>query len=641
MHLPHRRNGEVMNKKIPVLLVLSLVLMPVLAEDKEITNPLAKFTHAYSTRTINPDGSSTDFLDYAVTVLAEEGIDDIKQKAITYSTSAEKLEVVNAYTKKANGKRIDVPKSNFQIEVNSGKDGNSPAFSDQTTLTLIFPDVAVGDTIYFSYKLTQAEPLFPGQFSAIQTYPKSKKFEDVRVKIDIPENMQARYEIAGLKEKKVEQNNGRKIFEWTYQNKKPVEDKEDGATIYQFGRQPGFMFSTFPSYASIAEAYGARAKPKAQVTERIQKLADEITKGKATPYEKAKSLYEWVSKNISYAGNCIGVGSVVPRDTGFVLDNHMGDCKDHATLLEALLAAKKIGSTQALINTHQLYNLPKIPVVSIVNHVINYIPSLKIFADATAEGTPFGLLPDGETGKPVLLVDGYQEGLKTPAMTHEDRRQAVKATISIGEDGSAKGEVEWTSEGRQALFANSPRTVEKWNEFKIDKKKVDEYSKNMIKKHGFGGGTIAFHMDQPPKSPGTAKSRISFDVKGFIHAGIAGAFQINPIFSQSAIFSLVKSTKAADDTLYDFSCAGGHFLEEYVYEFPKNIKILAAPDNFSARNELVSYHAEYALSGNTLTAKRQYDDLTLGPVCEPKIAKAYKEVAEKAMPNLESQVVYK
>ena len=32
--------------------------------------------------------------------------------------------------------------------------------------------------------------------------------------------------------------------------------------------------------------------------------------------------------------------SFLPRDLTFVLDNKMGDCKDHATLLQALLAAK-------------------------------------------------------------------------------------------------------------------------------------------------------------------------------------------------------------------------------------------------------------------------------------------------------------
>lgn len=630
-----------MDKKTLALLVLSLLPLAVSAENEGTAKPRAKSAHSYLTITVNPDGSNTRLVDSAVTVLAEEAIDKLKQHSVSYSTSAEKLEVLEAYTQKANGKRIDAPQSNFQLEVNSGKDGMNPAFSDETTLTVIFPDVAVGDTLHFRYKLAQTEPLFPGQFSSFGNFPTTTIYDDVRITIDMPDTMEAHYELAGLKEKKPEQKNGRKIFNWTYQNKKPVDSEGNEITVYHFGRQPAYLFSTFPSYAAIAAAYGARAKPKAQVTERIQKLADEITKGKTAPYEQAKALYEWTAKNISYAGNCIGTGSVVPRDTGFVLDNHMGDCKDHAVLLEALLSAKNIASTQALINTGMVYELPKTPIVSMVNHVINYIPSLKVFADATAADIPFGLLPDAETGKPVLLVDGYQEGLKTPATTHEDIKLTLKAKISIGEDGSAKGDIEWVNEGRQALLINTPRNLEKWNEFKKDKKKNEEYSKDMIAKLGFDGGKVALRMEQPPKSPGVATKGISFDVKGFIRPGNAGAFRISPIFSSSAIFSSIKTGKLFEPPPYDFLCKGEHFTEEYVYEFPKNIKILAVPDNFSVSNELVSYQAEYTLSNNTLVAKRKFDDLTSGPTCKPNIAKIYKDLADKAMPNLESQVVYK
>jgi hypothetical protein len=35
------------------------------------------------------------------------------------------------------------------------------------------------------------------------------------------------------------------------------------------------------------------------------------------------------------------------------------------------------------------------------------------------------------------------------------------------------------------------------------------------------------------------------------------------------------------------------------------------------------------------------DDFTEGPVCKPSVYQTYREVAEKVMPNLKSQVVYK
>jgi len=43
-------------------------------------------------------------------------------------------------------------------------------------------------------------------------------------------------------------------------------------------------------------------------------LTQEIAAGATDSTAIVKSLYEWVSANISCAGNCIGLGAVVPRD---------------------------------------------------------------------------------------------------------------------------------------------------------------------------------------------------------------------------------------------------------------------------------------------------------------------------------------
>lgn len=148
-------------------------------------------------------------------------------------------------------------------------------------------------------------------------------------------------------------------------------------------------------------------------------------------------------------------------------------------------------------------------------------------------------------------------------------------------------------------------------------------------------------MDEHPKLADVATSEMIFDVQGFINAGSLGAFNISPIFSSSSINSTLKSAKMRDEATSDFTCKGEHFEENYTYEFPKNLKILAVPDNISFSNTLVSYQASYVLKENTLKIVRKLDDVTLGPVCESKIDKFYKELANKVMPNLKSQVVYK
>jgi|CXWL01.1.fsa_nt_gi hypothetical protein len=163
----------------------------------------------------------------------------------------------------------------------------------------------------------------------------------------------------------------------------------------------------------------------------------------------------------------------------------------------------------------------------------------------------------------------------------------------------------------------------------------------MVKKQGFEGGKVSYSFDEHPKSINISTSEITFDVKEYINPGSLGAFSLSSIFSSSYIYTAVKTSKVTDEPSSNFNCKGGHYEENYTYEFPKNLKILAVPDNISFSNALVSYQASFELKNNTLTVIRRYDDITLGPVCEPKIYKAYKELSDKVMPNLKSQIVYK
>jgi transglutaminase-like putative cysteine protease len=68
-----------------------------------------------------------------------------------------------------------------------------------------------------------------------------------------------------------------------------------------------------------------------------------------------------MKKNIRYVAVYLSLGRVVPNEAASVLHNKFGDCKDKATLMSALLAAKGIASEQALINLGNAYMLPEPP----------------------------------------------------------------------------------------------------------------------------------------------------------------------------------------------------------------------------------------------------------------------------------------
>jgi hypothetical protein len=493
-------------------------------------------------------------------------------------------------------------------------------------------EVAAGDTVAFAYKLTQTEPMFPGHFSVMNAFPRLRALDDVKVTIDAPASLWAQYEARQMAEQRSEQD-GRVTLLWTLQNPQPIKSKRQDWSVYEVEKEPGFAFSTFRSYAEIAEAYGARARPKAAVTERVQKLADEIVKDRKSPREQAGALYDWVATNITYAGNCIGVGAVVPHDVPFILDNRMGDCKDHATLLQALLAARGIESTQALVNASSMYSLPKIPVVSSVNHVLNYLPGLQVFADSTSQTTPFGMLPYSSVGKPVLLVDGFREGVKTPVPPIGSNRQHMRTTVRIGADGTASGEIDVSLNG---AFAESTRAS--LRHMPMDR--LDEIVENVFRSMGYIGSGKT-HLDDPKALRDNYHYKVSFEVKDLVPLPGPGAFHIYPLFSTEAPVHSYLAAATEPEESVDTLCMSGMSVEEYTYHFPRNMKVLSVPDDMKVTNDFLSYHATYRLKGNTLTVKRTLDDRTPSNICTAAMASAYKKLAIQAARNVKAQVVYK
>lgn len=236
-----------------------------------------------------------------------------------------------------------------------------PLYSDETTITVMFPELAVGDTTVFAYRVTNREGMFPNQFSIYHSFSRFQAYDDVSIKITAPRTMHLRTKQYFLSAQPVVEKDGKQILQWSFQNRKPEKWTPADSGITIAGDEPSLYVSTFDSYRQIAEAYAQRAVPKAAVTERVKALASQIVGEKMTPEAQARALYDWVAKNITYGGNCIGIGAVVPRDLDVVLDNRMGDCKDHATLIQALFAAENIESEQALINAGNRYELPRCP----------------------------------------------------------------------------------------------------------------------------------------------------------------------------------------------------------------------------------------------------------------------------------------
>lgn len=586
-----------------------------------------------TTYRVNADGSEVMTYARRLRVLKREALSSMKESSISYSQSAQKLEVLEAYTIKLDGRRIDAPPANFQVETQSGRQAAAPAFSDRVSTTVVFPDVEVGDTVGLKYRLTTTKPLYPGKLSIAEEFGRGAAYDDVRVLIDEPAGMKSRHVVRGMTESVTTQGDRRLVsLRWSHPVPQRIERKD--WSVIDPEAETGFEYSTFASWAEVGTSYGQRAYPKAAVTPRIRTLANRITMGTSDPRIATKALYEWVARTITYAGNCVGIGAVVPRDLDVVIDNRQGDCKDHATLLQALLAARGIASEQALVNAGSVYALAALPLAQQVNHVINYVPSLDLFLDSTSDDTPFGLLPRADQGKPVLMANGAATPARTPSPARDADRQEIETVGQVHEDGSLDATVKVTLAGQPALAMREAFR-------RVSRDEADRFVKEALQGMGLQGeGSVTYPDPQP------LEAAFSYEVR--FRAGEAlnlpgsGAFWVSPWFPVPLRMALVAHESVDKTPAVDSTCSGGTMVERYDLALPAGLQVLAMPEGAHVDTPLVRYDGRYRLDErHHLLAERRFEDRSDGPVCTAATVTAWRAAVAPMWKDLRQQVLYK
>ena len=591
----------------------------------------AKYVRYRSDYRVKADGTDVETVEWALKVLTEQGVAAVNRASVAYSDRLQDAEILSAYTLKADGRRIDVPQSNFQTESNTGKGRTAPIFSDIRTRTVAFPEVAVGDTVVFSYKMIQKEPTFPGNFSMMESFSPFQVFDDAEITLRAPDSLPMHVFSRGVQAAGVKQNDGEREWSWTYHNQNLVRPEAGAVSTLDYG--PLVVASTFKDYGAVAAAYDSRAYPKAAVTDRIRKLADQIAVTAHTPREQARALYDWVATNIEYAPNSVGSGSVVPHDAEQVLANRMGDCKDHTTLLESLLAAKNISSTPVLIDSGMAYELPQVATADIFNHLILYIPALNLFADSTSRYTPFGTLPLSDSDKPVVLTHDFVEVRRTPPTDPAASGYTINNTINIHPDGTADGEAKVDVNG---LFSDAIRASANYLQPNMEEVRI----RQSLAQAGYSGsGTMTQDDPKILKEPFTYSVKYRLDE--MINLPGPGAMPINPPIGASGAIESFLGEVNQPDRMVNSQCYGGYSKENYTIRLPAGVEVMALPKDVVITGQSATYKAQYRQHGETVLVTRELDDHTRGNVCTPAYSKEYKTFAAAVRHNLRAQVLYR
>jgi transglutaminase-like putative cysteine protease len=597
----------------------------------------------YHVRTdVQRDGTTTTHYELAYTALAESALQSLNEQSITYHEHDGRLEDVVAYTLKPDGTHIDVPETNVQVTSRNGVNGAAPAFSDFMTRHLVYPNVEVGDTVYLSYTLRDVKPSFRNYYSLLTHLSDTSIYDDAQIVVTAPASLGLKQKSFHLDPPKVTRlDQDRRQWTWTYRNAVARDTRKEQSLFdraWKYDDMPTIEMSNFADWKQIAAAYEEEAARRATVTQRIRKLADEITQGAANPRERAERTYRWVSKEITFAGNCLTGGDVVPRDTDLILNMKMGDCKDHATLMQALLAAQGIRSTQVLINAQEMgYTLPDVPCWQAFNHVMNYLPEFDLYFDATSSHNPFGTLPEQDRGKPVIHTAQFDGIRHTPARAFDANFGTAVQSVSVSVDGSMDVDASYRVGGD---LANSmSKQFHDWKASPEFDGGADVIRRS-IEGMGYAGSGSYTAIEGADGPAETFAYGMKYHVAQYLDTEDPHGIELSGLFPSPSPVSALISYAAAQRYAHDFFCHGDIRSEELTLTLPDNVHLLAIPHDVHAKTALLEFDASYARDGNRIHVKRSVIDRSPGPICTPDVAEQYARIGAAVKKDAKAQAVY-
>ena len=577
---------------------------------------------------VNADGTAIETWEMQQRVDSELVIERFKKFERSFNGDLQKAEILDAYLLKADGNKLALAPDAAQIKPTAQAEA-APAFSSYRQIQIAYNDLQKGDAIYFKIRLTTLKPNFERQFDFVEVFPLGYAWKSIEVNLTAPADFPLYTQAVELAGGRLADENGKARWRWNKENLKAF-DIEPGMYDF-FNSSPRVAVSSFKNYDELGAAYWSETKKKAAVTPEVQALADEITRNINEPAQQAFAIYEWVNKNIRYLSIVLDKGGWVPHSTGEILANRYADCKDYSTILYALLKAKSIESQPVLIRSELGNWFPEVAAPDYFNHAILYIPSLKLFADATVPNTRLGLIQQQNVGKKAVLAGEKTGVVETPRDNPADNQLLSDVEIVFAPDGSLKAASKNVYDGRseiiyRPLFADAS-----------DQKNTENFVRTMLSYFGVEGSGKVVRMGNPFKTgePLTVETEVemanftSFKMQGSIELPVA----VN-LLNSLELEQFVKTARRNTNLILGAT----RFKESFKLNFPDGVKIEQLPDAVNFSNAVGSYRSEFKFDGAGVRVTRE---LVIGKdIVSPKDYPQIRALIYKSVEGAKAEIKY-
>jgi len=573
---------------------------------------------------IHADGTHEHFMESTERIESELGVSEYGERILSFNSTLESMEIIDAYTISPKGERFRVEPQAIRT-VEEEISGGAPMFSDMKNKVIVYPNIEVGSTLYLKARSRQQLPHFGKEFFFHEVFSPHVRYENVVYHVIVHPSVELKISSNGMQggaftpdaQAEALGPKGYRHYRFTYSqaNAYPA---EPGQLHYSYFA-PHLMLTTFPDYIAVGKAYERYAKPKTRVTTKVRQLADEITKGITRESEQIQALYHWVTRNIRYVAIYLGDGGFEPHDVDAIIKNRYGDCKDHVVILQALLAARGIEASPALINSGMGQQLSPVPVTFPLNHVILYLPKIDLYLDPTAQFARFGQLPDILLDKPVVLTALNRVG-RTPKIVASDHRTVSKVRVEVLSDGRLRGVSNTTFHGSSEADARG-------RHFDREGRSPERTVRSLLARFNeIGFGVISDSDAVDITKPFTLNARFELDPQ--VNLPGPSAMMVPVALSPGRIASMAH-TKPIAERRFPTGCGSEEIVEETELHFADSINVTRIPKEVSYESSSIRYKSVYEIrnseKGKVLLIQRKLSLQYVSATCSKRDSEEWRD----------------
>lgn len=386
---------------------------------------------------ISSDGSQEKRVRIIYKINSATAIKELSRQAVIISPVNETLERILC-TVTNGSSRVETSETRIQ----SLSDPESRIYYDAIAHILSVPSLREGSIVEFSYVIkTKRADEYRNAYGFINILGGKNRVMRGNIIIDVPKDKPLKYKLQNTQSlsPKIEIRGERKIYRFLINNIEPIYEEPYMPHFSEI--LPMVAITSFYNWESLYRWYLSLLRGRYTANEAMLRDLRSIINPHDSPLEKVRKIYNFVTSRIRYVGFEFGIGSIRPRSAAETYASGMGDCKDIALLLVALLRSVGIDARIALVRTSDHGKIDmSIPWIGIFNHAICYVHlEGGFFLDGTASFSSFRELPENNHGVSALVMgdDGFRI-IEVRNPIFEPNMILINNEVSIRTDGAAR-----------------------------------------------------------------------------------------------------------------------------------------------------------------------------------------------------------